>query len=69
MILVIPHIFIYIIYIKIKRGTNHGHKTRRQTREHTPKRGGSLLNYLDQTQTMARKILDVSLVCLKKVLE
>ena len=42
MILVIPHIFIYIIYIKIKRGTNHGHKTRRQTREHTPKRGGSL---------------------------
>ena len=44
------------LYIKIKRGTNHRHKKHRQTGDTTLKKGGSQLNYLDLTQTMARKL-------------
>ena len=43
-------------YIKIKRGTNHRHKKHRQTGDTTLKKGGSQLNYLDQTQTITRKL-------------
>ena len=44
----------YVVIYKIKRGTNHRHKKHRQTGDTTLKKGGSQLNYLDLTQTMAR---------------
>ena len=48
--------YFLLTYIKIKRVTNHKHKTPGKHEDTTPKRRDSPLNYLDQTQTMARKL-------------
>ena len=41
---------------KNQTGDEHRHKKHRQTGDTTLKKGGSQLNYLDLTQTMARKL-------------
>ena len=48
--------YFLLTYIKIKRVANHRHKTPGKHEDTTPKRRDSPLNYLDQTQTMARKL-------------